>query len=268
MRRFIHVAVVVAACYAVESLQPLTEITPDADELAVFVATVRAALKKVSAPQKPIVHIVGASKVEDMVDWAPLCALGATLLLTGPQVEPLAKMVKGQAEVPRNRTGQQCVTVIRGLYSRGFLREALGTDHPAVQPDFVILYNADIYMNYWRRTLAELVQLRKPVIITMYCEYEGAELSNLLDAPDAAFSGEALTSCDEYIRKRYRGDADNFLTVTPVSHPLPSVRMMWHFGRNPHSPPPVDCLAKPYRHGTRNSHWIAFTGELGGKTDL
>jgi hypothetical protein len=242
-------------------LQPLTEVAPDAEELAVFVSTLSAVLKKL-APQKPVVHLVGASRVEDMVDWTALCSDGATLVLTGPQVEPLAKMVKGRAVVPRNRTGQACVIVIRGLYSRGFVREALGGDHPAVEPHIVMLYNADVYMHYWRRTLAELIIIRTPVIITMYCEYEGAELMNLLEAPATAFSADALTNCDEYIRKRYRGDADEFLGWTPVARPLPSVRMLWHFGRNPHAPSSVDCLAKPYRHGTRNSYWVAFTGVL------
>jgi hypothetical protein len=35
--------------------------------------------------------------------------------------------------------------------------------------------------------------------------------------------------------------------------------VLWAFERNPSAHlPPVDCLAKPYRHGVRNSFWMAF----------
>ena len=122
-------------------LQPLTEIKPDAQELAVFPSTLRAALKK-AAPDAPlqgtVIHVVGATLVEDLADWSPLCEDGATIVLVGPQVEPMQVMLKGREIVERDRSGQHCVTVIRGLYSRGFLRQALGNGHPATDPDAVI----------------------------------------------------------------------------------------------------------------------------------
>ena len=155
------VGVVVTVCLVVDALQPLTEMAADPVELGVFATTLISAFEKVAGTsgslEGQVVHVVGATKVEDSVDWAQLCKLGATLVLVGPQVEPLAKMVKGESVIPRKKTGQGCVLVIRGLYSRGIVREGLGDNHPAVDPDLVIVYNTDLYMNYWRRTLAELV---------------------------------------------------------------------------------------------------------------
>ena len=243
------------------ALTPLTEIPPESKELSVFGKTLQEALTKSGTEGGAVVHIVGATSVEDAVDWAPLCKQGHSLVLVGPQVSPISVMVKGEAVVPRDKPGQECVTVVRGLYSRGVLREALGADHKAVEPDLAISYNADVYMDYWRRTLAELIQLNKPVVVTMYCEYEGNEVLRLFNEAEKSFSDEALEVCDSYIRKRYRGDADQFMDVTPVQRPLPSPRILWSFTANSHAHmPPQDCLAKPYRHGVRNSYWLAFVG--------
>jgi len=124
----------------------------------------------------------------------------------------------------------------------------------------VFAFNADVYMHYWRRTLASLLSTRTPVVVTMYCEYEGGELSKvLLDDPASYFSESALEEADAYVRNRYRGDADYSLLLTPVARPLAPTRVLWAFERNPSAHlPPVDCLAKPYRHGVRNSFWMAF----------
>ena len=70
-----------------------------------------------------------------------------------------------------------------------------------LKPDLIMLHNADLYMCTWRRTLAEMLQQRRPVVVsiagtrataptitsttaevqrpptpdqvTMYCEFEG-----------------------------------------------------------------------------------------------
>ena len=257
-------ALLLLAATVVDALTPLTEIMPDTEELSVFPATLRAAVTKagVMSLTGSVVHIMGATSVEDAVDWSALCADGLTLVLAGPQVHPLAKMVKGQEIVQRKKPGQECVTVVRGLYSVGVVRDALGARHAAANPDVIVAFNADVYKEYWRRTLADLLLIRKPVIVTMYCEYEGAELSSVLGDP-SAFSVSAMDEGDAYIRKRYRGDADDFLALTPAAAPLPTARMLWQFERNPNAhQPPVDCLAKPYRHGVRNSFWTAFVGEI------
>ena len=229
----------------------------------------QAALAKLSVTRAPSIHVIGATKVEDMVDWSLLCQNGVSILLVGPQVEPLAKMV-GSPVVPRDMAGQGCVTVLRGLYSRALVRSVLG-DHPAAIPDIVITFNADIYMHYWRRTLAELLQWQVPVVVTFYCEYEGREVLRLLGAPAEAFSSSALAECDSYIRKRYRGDADDHV-MTPLGA-TPAARMLWAFEPNPHAHlPPQSCLpneAGEYAHGVRNSYWMAFSGKKGmGKEDL
>ena len=204
---------------------------------------------------------MGATAVEDAVDWSPLCDDGLTLVLVGPQVEPLAKMVKGEEVVPRERPGQECVTVIRGLYSPGMVREVLGAQSAAASPDVVVSFNADVYMDYWRRTLGSLLLSRTPVVVSMYCEYEDSELSKVLAEP-TAFSSSALEAGDAYVRRRYRGDADDFLLHTPMDATTTlSARSLWAFEPNPNAHlPPVDCLAKPYRHGVRNSFWTAFVG--------
>ena len=62
-------------------------------------------------------------------------------------------------------------------------------------------------MQYWRRTLASLLQSRNktPVVVSMYCEYEGSELTTVLEDAGQALSTAAIDTCDAYIRKRYRG---------------------------------------------------------------
>lgn len=248
---------------AIAALDPLTQIAPDSEELAVFPATLRAALVRAGVPPRSglVVHIVGATRVEDAVDWSALCQDGLTLVLAGPQVEPLAKMVKGEAIVPREKGPEQaCVLVVRGLYSVGVVREALGESHPAATPDLAIAFNADVYMDYWRRTLAGMLQMRTPVVVTVYCEYERDELSKVL-TDTSAFSVDAIEAGDAYIRKRYRGDADDFLDLTPLAAPLPAARTLWTFEPNPQAHrDPIDCLEKPYRHGVRNAFWVAFSG--------
>ena len=63
------------------------------------------------------------------------------------------------------------------------------------------------------------------------------------------------------MHRRYRGDADDFLNVTRLRRPLPATRTLWGFEENPNAHlPPRSCLTKPYRHGVRNSYWMAFAG--------
>lgn len=250
------------------ALDPLTQIEPDAAELGVFPITLSAALARAGVlPDKSVIHVVGATSVEDSVDWSSFCQKGASVVLVGPQVAPIGKFVKGAAVLPREKLGQECVTVVRGLYSRGVLRAALGDQHEAVEPDMVIVFNADVYMDYWRRTLGELLQIRKPVVVSMYCEYEGGEITKVFDADDA-FAASALEAGDEYIRKRYRGDANADLDATLLTDPMPQAQILWAFERNPHAHlPPQDCLAKPYRHGVRNSFWMAFVGAFVNDND-
>lgn len=251
-------------CAPTLGLTPLTMIEPSSEELAVFSTTLLGALAKVRGPglEAPSIHVVGASRVEHLVDWSPICRDGARITLIGPQVEPLEKMV-GSPVVPRHGLpGQECVTVLRGLYSRQFVLSALGDRHPGAVPDMAIAFNADVYMHYWRRTLAELLQARIPVVITCYCEYEGGEITRLLDAPAAAFSSSALAEGDAYIRKRYRGDADEHLTS--ALHAVPLAKTLWAFQPSPHAHlPPRSCLQDEtgeYAHGVRNSFWMAFRG--------
>ena len=70
---------------------------------------------------------------------------------------------------------------VRGLYSANLVRASLG-DAAAAEPDAFLLLNADAYMPYWRRTLAGLLQSGKPIVLTLYCQYEGA--SNCFGVPE------------------------------------------------------------------------------------
>ena len=261
------ICLLMTVLHANHALTPLTEIQASEEELNVFPLTMRAALSRAGIKLSgAIVHVMGASDVEDAVDWSILCRDGLTIVLVGPQVAPLAKMVRGEEVVARKRTGQECVQVIRSLYSVDVVKDALGTEgSAAADPDLVIAFNADVYQEYWRRTLASLMLLRIPVAVTFYCEYEGGELSKVLDKPISAFSADAMDTGDGYIRKRYRGDADHFLALTlaaPAAQ-LPAARSLWQFEPNPNAHrPPIDCLAKPYRHGVRNAFWTAFIGAV------
>jgi hypothetical protein len=51
-----------------------------------------------------------------------------------------------------------------------------------------MLHNADLYMCPWRRTLAELLQSGTPVVVTMYCEFEGAAMERLFKWPEIEFA--------------------------------------------------------------------------------
>ena len=135
------ITLAVAVVAGVTALTPLTDVELTATEGEAFVATLQGALDKL-APATRVVHILGASKVEDAVDWSPLCAStpAPTLVLVGPQVV--------------ERPVRDCVYTVKGLYSRDTVLRALG---PALAtPDAVMLHNADLYTCPWRRTLAEV----------------------------------------------------------------------------------------------------------------
>jgi hypothetical protein len=107
-------------------------------------------------PQRRIVHLLGASEAEDLVDWSSLCAMAnpPSLVLIGPQVV-------------ERQTGS-CVHTLKGLYSHDKVHKAV----PALStPDLILIYNADLYSCPWRRTLVELLQSGRPVVLTAYCEH-------------------------------------------------------------------------------------------------
>ena len=257
----------VATITPATSLTPLTTIEPTEAELMVFGNTFHAAIDRFDLPdqQASIVHVVGASAVEDTVNWRLLCDDGMRIVLVGPQVAPIGTMTASPI-VPRDdRPGEECVTVVRALYSRAAMAAALGATHPElVTPDAIIVFNADVYMHYWRRTLAEIVLTRKPVAITFYCEFERKEVRRALLPIN--FGAEAIAACDAHLAKRYRGDADAFL-FAPLPA-LPALKMLWEFEQNPHiAGEPTSCEADPetgeFAHGVRNAYWIAFEGEGG-----
>lgn len=145
------------------SLQPLTEITPTPEELAVFPATVLGAVDKLGlARSGAVVHLIGTSSVEALADWTPVCDSGVTLVMVGPEAVPLAH--DSQAE-------GGCVSVVRGVYSRAIVASS-SNPHAATaaDPDVIVLLNADLYHIQWRRSLAELLLSRKPLVVTTYCE--------------------------------------------------------------------------------------------------
>ena len=172
MRRALAALLLSTAVGPAASPTPLTEIAPVDVELQAFAATVDGALRKLElSTAAPVVHIVGASGVEDAVDWSAVCAKhpGARLVLVGPQA-----VRENDLKVARyEETTDSCtVDVVSGMYSEALMLAELGSDHPATLPDMIMLHNADIYMPYWRRTLAELLRVAVPVVLTVYCEFE------------------------------------------------------------------------------------------------
>ena len=265
----IVLVLVLCLCHEAESLTPLTQIAPSSVELAAFVATLHAAVDativgpRSGGDERPnAVHIVGVNFVEQSIDWAPLCASGRfNFLLIGPMVDPVAKLQGSPVVQPLGaKRGHECVCVVRSLYSREAVTDALGATHPLALPDIVFVFNADIYMPVWRRSLLSMVSFSVPVVVTFYCEYEGKLLSDLLDAPQVQLSANAVASCDADIAKKYRQDAARFLQ--PAVGPAPTrVEWLWRFSPNPHAhTPPRSCVTVPYQHGVRNSFWVSFRG--------
>ena len=81
----------IASTAVTAGLEPLTGIEPTPAELEVFVSTMRGALERTGPPRTgpprgPVVHVIGATSVEDSVDWSPVCDDGGIVVLAGPQV--------------------------------------------------------------------------------------------------------------------------------------------------------------------------------------
>ena len=261
---------------------PLTAIEPTPVELASFAATVVGALAKLRTdvtdlPEKAVVHIIGASPVESAVDWSPLCQQGggdaSFVVLVGPNAVAGEDTWQGG-----------CVTAVKGLYEPGgaAMRHALGPNNAAAaeRPDVIVLLNADAYMPYWRRTLAGLLLMGKPVVVTMYCEYEGHKLSRNLDWHKLEFNAPALAECDQMVRSQWGStvaDAHRRAVDTATINPqdsIPEPHMLWKLEENPHaSEPPRNCYdaaisgADPTEHGVRNAYWLAFTGNTSRRVD-
>lgn len=245
--------IVVLGCPHVESLKPLTEIQATDEELAAFTATVSGALTKLrgsaldggAALAAPVVHVVGASGVEAAVDWQPLCEAGATIVLVGPELP------EGDAK----GSLAPCVTIVRSLYSRKAVADA-----GAPGADVAVILNGDAYMPYWRRTLAELLQSGKPVVLTMYCMFEGAQMDRMFLWHDEEFSAEALAACDAAVGQAFGDAARARHTDEGNGAAVPEARMLWEFSANPNADAePRDCYSGT-AHGVRNAWWMAFEG--------
>ena len=251
MRPVVALFLAALACKGTASLTPLTQIEPTNIELDAFAATVEGALAKLQAPtRRSTVHILGASATEAAVDWSRLCESGHTLVLVGPKV----------AEVDG---GAECVTTIAGLYSRELVRTS-------PDPDALVLLNADLYMCEWRRTLAELLQRHTPIVLTIYCEYEGAAMDRLLRWPEVEFAPAQIAQCDDVTRQIYGSLGARTLDTTDVGR-VPDVRTLWPLAPNPHAhaaPKESGCRADSEAHGVRNAYWMAFAGAAatGGKS--
>ena len=44
----------------------------------------------------------------------------------------------------------------------------------------------------------------QPVVLTMYCEYEGVKMGHIFKWPELEFSTEALGKCDDEVRRAVR----------------------------------------------------------------
>jgi hypothetical protein len=149
---------------------------------------------------------------------------GARIVLIGPQVDN----TQGADDGVRNSGANDCyVAIVEGLFSRSLLVDQLGAADPSIEPDVVMLHNADVYMPYWRRTLAELLQMQSkpqctctcitfthesdgergcphancrravtgPVVLTVYCEYEVHKVDRMLNWAELEFTESDFAEC-------------------------------------------------------------------------
>ena len=240
-----------------------------ASTLETFPRTLLAGLAKIGGDggASPTVHVVGAAGREATVDWTDACKIVGGILLVGPQV-----FLDGPEKVEGN-----CVSKVQALYSAEALRDALvaaeahlGSQHqrqaaspgpdslaPSVEegvvkaaqleaPDMAIAFNSDMYTCPWRRTLAELLRLQNPVLVTTYDYFEVEALKRILDDPANTFSAESLRECDEITAGLYPN-----ITPRPggAMSEVPTVRWLWEGELNPHS-----MASSP------NAYWLAFVG--------
>ena len=231
---------------------PLTKIDATETELTAFSDTVAGAITRSNLPRNSIVHLVGSSDVEAHVDWHPLCLkFGVRFLLIGPKLPELPKLSISQPATTTTNTN--CVTHFTSLYSQELVSASnLGE---LTHPDLMIGLNVDIYMLYWRRTLGEMLQLRKPIVVTVYCSYEGHKLSRLMKWKEMEFSKDSLAQCDAF----------NKMTEQP-NLAIPEIVMLWGLEENPHAhAPPKNCyntaIMEGREHGIRNSFWMGFEGK-------
>ena len=238
-------------------------------ELQAFSKTVENALINLNLQEKEsiVIHILGASNVENEVNWNPLCEkYHASFVLIGPNLD---------SDLDLDLGDESCVTRVKSLYGREALRLALGKTKPhLVSPDLIVGHNLDIYMIYWRRTLAELLQMCKPVVVTMYCSYEGHKLVRLLKWKEQEFSAASFAECDRRLKMNQNAHVSEDVGTVGV---IPDILTLWKFQENPHAhAKPKNCYAKDIMegtdHGVRNSFWFAFQGKgqdgKGGDSEL
>eukprot|EP00039_Didymoeca_costata_P013600 m.209829 g.209829 ORF g.209829 m.209829 type:complete len:151 (-) comp15819_c0_seq20:1594-2046(-) len=128
------------------------------------------------------------------------------------------------------------------------------------EADIFMLHNADLYMPYWRRTLAEILLSRKPIVLTTYCEFEGHKMNRMFKWHETEFSSKTLQRCDQYVENVFGSD----LAQTHIREEIrnvPRAKIIWDFQQNPFAhAPPRNCYGGT-EHGVRNSYWMSFKGE-------
>ena len=194
------------------ALPPLTEVAPTAGELAAFPATLRAAVERLGL-RGGCIHLVGASSVEAAAPWGAACGGGGAgdpcrcqLVLAGPEL-PAEGGAAGCVSSVNTRGGYSQAAVARTLEAMGgerrgppvprsVLTHAAGPHAARGVPDAFVLFNADLYMPIWRRTLAELVRSALPVVLTVYCTYEAHKVERILKWPEVEYTAAALAAGD------------------------------------------------------------------------
>ena len=184
----------VVAALMLQLVVGVATVTPPTEFLAKaegdsFVATLRGALDKLSPSWRRcrsvgcrVVHLLGASEAEDLVDWSSLCEMAnpPSLVLIGPQVV-------------ERQTGS-CVHSLKGLYSHDKVHKRHKAVPALSTPDLIPIYNADLYSCPWRRTLVELLQSGRPVVLTTYCENEDGRRTFLIQSSCRRRSKVAMRS--------------------------------------------------------------------------
>jgi hypothetical protein len=128
----------------------------------------------------------------------------------------------------------------------------------------------------WRRTLAEVLQLRKPVVVSMYCEHEGHKMTRQLNWVEQEFSEAAFQQCDRIVRHWFAAHAEQHIAEAGQGTPPDDVRhtigpvhrgaclaphAIFHASDDSHTQPPhpdsSSIVARAMHHRTAPCAWQA-----------
>lgn len=233
-----------------------------------FTSTLNGAIKRLDLHRQEgriVVHVAGAMDAnEGSVDWArSVCQHhlpAVTIVLVGPFLTPGHAWESGHCKVIH----------LGVMYTEKALREAildrnnLMSESDALQPDMVVLFNADAMMCPWRRTLAMFMthRHRPHIVLTTYVKDEaesvehGVQLGvfdkkNIFWVKDC-FTHDAILECDSLSYTIYPSFPK--VTDTPPAN-VPAAVINWKTEMNLYG---HDGHGRLIDQDGRNAFWMSF----------